>query len=78
MTFMANFIGQSLPFPSIPNEEVILSYVKAMVIPYGLVVEGLVGCRTSVQNEIASLGLNPQGTFYLYSVGLYKDLRLNF
>ena len=73
MTFTANDIGQCKPFPPIPMEEVILSYAKAMVIPYGLMAT-LVGCRTSLQSEIASLSLNPQGTFY-HNITLMDSLK---
>ena len=60
MILTANVIGKSLPFSCILKDEVILSNAKAMVIPNHIGAT-LVGCRTSVQSKIDSLGANPQG-----------------
>ena len=64
MTFTAKVIGQTLPFPFIPIEEVILSYAKAMAIPQDCVAT-LVGCRTSVKSKIANLGSKPRPHFIM-------------
>ena len=71
MSFTANIIGQSLHFPCIPMEEVILSYAKAMVIPYGFV-ETLVGAGLLCKVRLPAWVRIPKAPFIFML--LYRSL----